>query len=133
MKFFEKRVQPRTRIRIQIRFGTDREWQNGFITDVSNTGVAILCRQKPVTRVISLQLEYQGSKASLACEVRWTESVDIRGRNLTHMGLKIISAPLDYLEMVQDIEKRFAEHAKGQPDTGEEEPENPPQLETLNL
>lgn len=106
MQFFEKRVQPRTRHRIQVRFGNDREWNPGFITDVSNTGVAILCREKPVTRVVTIHISYEQTEATLACEVRWTELVNIRGRSLTHMGLKIVSAPLDYMDIVRQIESR---------------------------
>ncbi len=104
MQFFEKRVQARTRHRIQVRFGNDGEWNPGFITDVSNTGVALLCREKPLTRVVTIHLSYQDIQATLACEVRWTEIVNLRGRSLTHMGLKIVSAPLNYMDIVRRIE-----------------------------
>jgi len=106
MKFFEKRVQPRTRHRIQVRFGADGQVAPGFITDVSNTGMALLCREKPLTRVLSMELSYENITATLACEVRWTETVQVKGRNLTHMGLKIMSAPLAYLEIVKRIESK---------------------------
>jgi len=130
MKYFEKRVQPRTHIRIQVRFGTDQVWQTGFVTNVSNTGLALLCKEKPVTRVVSLQLQYNGTSATLACEVRWTENVTIRTHNLTHLGLKIVSAPLNYLEIVQQIEAKYGtteDDENGDTDT------DPDRLNTLNL
>ena len=128
MKYFEKRVQPRTRIRIQVRFGTDQAWQTGFVTNVSNTGLALLCKEKPVTRVVSLHLQFDGTSATLACEVRWTENVTIRTHNLTHLGLKIVSAPLDYLEIVKQIEEKY-----GTIDDQENDGSDPDRLNTLNL
>lgn len=106
MKHFEKRNHQRTRQRIQIRFGNEQKFETGFITDVSNTGLAVLCRESPVTRIVTLQMNYENITANLACELRWKESVKLHGHNLTHVGLKVVSAPIEYLDIVKRVENQ---------------------------
>ncbi len=100
--------KPARRLKMQVRFSKASTFQLGLITDISTTGLTMLCREKPSDRTITLSLAYQSLTTDIVCEALRQETVDIHGHTLNHLQLKIVAAPLSYLDIVDAIEEQQA-------------------------
>lgn len=112
--------EPVRRLKMQVRFSRESSYQPGLVTDISTTGLTLLCKEKPKERTITLSLAYQSLTTDIVCEALRQETVDLHGHTLNHLQLKIVAAPLSYLDIVDKIEAQQARNEIKTAD-GEEE------------
>jgi len=105
--------KPARRLKMQVRFSKASAFQPGLITDISTTGLTMLCREKPSDRTITLSLAYQSLATDIVCEALRQETVEMHGHTLNHLQLKIVAAPLSYLDIVDAIEAQQARNDSG--------------------
>ena len=115
--------KPVRRLKMQVRFNKASTFQTGLITNISTTGLTMLCREKPSDRTITLSLAYQSLSTDIVCEALHQETVDIHGHTLNHLQLKIVAAPLSYLDIVDAIEAQQIKNGSQAPvtDSNDEE------------
>ncbi len=99
-----QKKKPAKRLKMQVRFSKASSFQPGLVTDISTSGLTLLCREKPKNRTITLSIAYQNLTTDVVCEALRQETVDMHGHTLNHMELKIVAAPLSYLDIVDAIE-----------------------------
>ncbi|RLE22733.1 MAG: hypothetical protein DRJ08_03680 [Acidobacteria bacterium] len=92
------------RLKMQVRFSKASNFQPGLITEISTSGLTLLCKEKPENRTITLSLAYQSLTTDIVCEALRQKTVDIHGHTLNHLELKIVAAPLSYLDIVDAID-----------------------------
>ena len=115
--------KPARRLKMQVRFSRASTFQQGLITDISTTGLTMLCREKPSDRTITLSLAYQSFTTDIVCEALRQETVDIHGHTLNHLQLKIVAAPLSYLDIVDAIEAQQTKNGNQAPATDSDDEE----------
>ncbi|NOZ13753.1 MAG: hypothetical protein GXO69_08930 [Acidobacteria bacterium] len=101
-----QKKKPARRLKMQVRFSKASRFQPGLVTDISTRGLTLLCKEKPENRTITLSLAYQNLTTDVVCEALHQETVDMHGHLLNHLELKIVAAPLSYLDIVDAIEAR---------------------------
>lgn len=115
MNLSDEQENPARRLKMQVRFSKASSFQPGLITEISTSGLTLLCREKPTDRTITLSLAYQSLTTDIVCEALRQETVDIHGHTLNHLQLKIVAAPLSYLDIVDAIEAQQTRNYTGSP------------------
>ncbi|MCK5879566.1 MAG: hypothetical protein KAH24_07295 [Holophagae bacterium] len=115
MNSSNEKERPARRLKMQVRFSKASSFQPGLVTEISTSGLTLLCREKPRDRTITLSLAYQSLSTDIVCEMLRQETVDIHGHTLNHLQLKIVAAPLSYLDIVDAIEEQQDRNNTGVP------------------
>ncbi|NOY23987.1 MAG: hypothetical protein GXO70_10825 [Acidobacteria bacterium] len=115
MNSSKEKENPARRLKMQVRFSKASSFQPGLVTEISTSGLTLLCREKPKDRTITLSLAYQSLSTDIVCEALRQETVDIHGHTLNHLQLKIVAAPLSYLDIVDAIEAQQVRNNNGLP------------------
>ena len=115
MNSSNEKERPARRLKMQVRFSKASSFQPGLVTEISTSGLTLLCREKPRDRTITLSLAYQSLATDIVCEMLRQETVDIHGHTLNHLQLKIVAAPLSYLDIVDAIEAQQDRNNTGVP------------------
>ncbi len=123
--------KPARRLKMQVRFSKESNFQPGLITDISTTGLSLLCREKPTDRTITLSLAYQSLATDVVCEAMRQETVNIHGHTLNKLILKIVAAPLSYLDIVDSIESQRVKNGDGTSPTDSDSDDEEEILELL--
>ncbi len=113
-----EKESPARRLKMQVRFSRASNFQPGLVTEISTSGLTLLCREKPEDRTITLSLAYQSLATDIVCEALRRETVDIHGHTLNRLQLKIVAAPLSYLDIVDAIEAQQVRNNDGLPIEG---------------
>ena len=113
----ERRRDPRISVHISALVNDPPEEWEGFISDVSLGGMAIVCSKGPsINQRLIIQVEVEGQTIDLEVTVQWIKTMDLLNRNNSwvEFGTRIVNGSPKFETFVQKIMRSFSERRRNE-------------------
>ena len=99
----ENRKEHRAKKRIPAMIKKGKKHNHGLTTDLSFHGIGIICQDLPETMVFTIGIKEKNMPVTLACEKVWHHTINLHGKDVYHVGARIINANMSYLDLMDKL------------------------------